>query len=141
MRKIGLDIGAKSCGIALSDPLNITAQGQENFRFETHDWQTLIHHLKTLTYWSEVDEIIVGYPLLPSGDKSQTTLMIEDFVSLLTKAVKQKIIYEKEFGTTKRAHEVMIEAGLSRKKRKKHKDKLAAVLILQNYLDRISYGK
>lgn len=136
MRKLGLDLGAKSCGIALSDPLNITAQGQENLHFSEKDWPFLINYLKKQSYWSEVDEIILGYPLLPSGDKSKTTLMIEEFKDFLSKEVNQKIIYIPEFGTTKKAHEVMIEAGLTRKKRKQYKDKLAAVLILQDYLDR-----
>lgn len=136
MRKIGLDLGSRSCGIALSDPLGITAQGKENFKFEEKDWDTLLNHLLN-NYLKEVDTIILGYPLLPSGDKSKTTLMIEDFKERLEEVTDIKIILIEESYTTKRAHEVMIDAGLSRKKRKEHKDKLAAVLILQEYLQRI----
>lgn len=136
MRKIGLDLGSKSCGIALSDPLGITAQGKENFRFEEKDWETLWNHLNN-NYLKEVDTIVLGYPLLPSGDKSKTTLMIEEFKEYMEARTKLKIVLIEEAYTTKRAHEVMIEAGLSRKKRKDHKDKLASVLILQDYLQRI----
>lgn len=136
MRKIGLDLGSKSCGIALSDPLGITAQGKENYRFEEKDWETLVDHLED-NYLKECDTIVLGYPLYPSGDKSYTTLMIEEFKEYLESRVKLPIVLIEEFGTTKAAHEVMIEAGLTREKRKQHKDKLAAVLILQDYLNRI----
>lgn len=136
MRKIGLDVGSRSCGIALSDPLGITAQGKENYKFEEQDWDNLISHLKE-NYLKEVDTIVLGYPLLPSGDKSKTTLMIEEFKEKLEQEVKLPIVLIDEAYTTKRAHEVMIEAGVRREKRKMHKDKLAAVLILQDYLARI----
>lgn len=136
MRKIGLDVGSRSCGIALSDPLGITAQGKENYKFEEQDWDNLISHLKD-NYLKEVDTIVLGYPLLPSGDKSKTTLMIEEFKEKLEQEVKLPIVLIDEAYTTKRAHEVMIEAGVRREKRKMHKDKLAAVLILQDYLARI----
>lgn len=136
MRKLGLDVGSKSCGIAVSDLLGITAQGKENYRFEECDWETLVNHLE-VNYLKDVDTIVVGLPLLPSGDKSKTTLMIEEFKEYLEKRVKLPIVFIEEFGTTQAAHDVMIEAGLSRKKRKEHKDKLAAVLILQDYLARI----
>lgn len=134
MRKIGLDIGSKSCGIALSDPLNITAQGKENFRFEEHDWDTLIKHLKTYFDKYEIDKIIIGYPTLPSGDKSQTTLMIEEVEKILEENFDQPVIRIREDKTTKQAHEVMIKSGLSRKKRKDYKDQIAAQLILMDYL-------
>lgn len=134
MRKLGLDVGLKSCGIAVSDLLGITAQGKENFKFEEADWETLINHLQT--YLKDVDTIVIGYPLLPSGDKSQTTLMIEEFKEILASKVNIPIVFVEEFGTTKKAHEVMIDAGLTREKRKLYKDKIAAVLILQDYLNR-----
>ena len=136
MRKLGLDVGSRSCGIAVSDLLGITAQGKENYRFEEQDWDTLINHLKD-NYLKDVDVVVIGYPTLPSGDKSKTTLMIEEFKELLEEQIDQQIVFIDESYTTKMAHEVMIEAGLSRKKRKLHKDKLAAVLILQEYLRRI----
>ena len=135
MKILGLDVGSKSCGIALSDALMISAQGKENFCFELKNWNVLISHLEN-NYLKDVKKIVVGFPLLSSGDKSKTTHMIEEFVKELKKRVKIEIQFVEEFGTTKRAHEIMISANVSRKKRKKNKDKLAAVLILQDYLDR-----
>lgn len=136
-RKIGLDIGTKSCGIALSDPLGITAQGKENFMFEEHNWEALLSHLETYFEEYQIDKIIIGYPTYPSGDKSKTTLMIEEVAELIKNKFKLEIIFIDENHTTTRAHEVMISAGLTREKRKLHKDKLAAQLILEDYLSRL----
>lgn len=134
MRKLGLDVGSKSCGIAISDILNITAQGKENFFFEEKDWKTLIEHIKGYLEEFEIDVIVVGYPTYPSGDKSATTLFIEDFIELLEKEVSQKIIKIDENGTTKRAHAIMLKGNLRRDKRKGLKDMIAAQLILEDYL-------
>lgn len=135
MRKMGLDLGAKSCGVALSDMLNVTAQGVANLTFEKHNWVSTWKQLEQ--YLENVDLIVLGYPLFPSGDKSSTTYMVEDFEAFLKTVTNLTIVRQNERYTTKRAHEIMIEAGLTRKKRKKFKDKLAAVLILQDYLDRV----
>ncbi len=137
MRKIGLDVGIKSCGFALSDPLNITAQGKENFAFPNGQWPILISRVKDYLEEFEIDVIVIGYPTYPSGDKSKTTLFIEDFKELLEKEVTQQIIFINENGTTKRAQEVLINAGLTREKRKKYKDQIAAQLILEDYLARL----
>lgn len=136
-RKIGLDIGSKSCGIALSDPLGITAQGKENFMFKEHDWDALLSHLKTYFEEYQIDKIIIGYPTYPSGDKSKTTLMIEEVAELIKNKFKLEVIFNDENHTTTKAHEVMISAGMTREKRKLHKDKLAAQLILEDYLSRL----
>ena len=134
MRKLGLDVGSKSCGIAISDLLNITAQGKENYFFPEKEWTTLIKHIKTYLDEYEIDVIVVGYPTYPSGDKSATTLFIEEFIELLEKEVSQRIIKIDENGTTKRAHEIMLKGNLRRDKRKGLKDMIAAQLILEDYL-------
>ncbi|MCP4337224.1 MAG: Holliday junction resolvase RuvX [Mycoplasma sp.] len=136
-RKIGLDLGSKSLGIALSDELNITAQGKENFKFAERDWKSAIKKLKEYFETYEIDTIILGYVTYYSGDKSETTYMIEEFKEILDKEFNVPIIYIDEANTTKRAHEIMIKANISREKRKLHKDKLAAQLILEDYLSRI----
>lgn len=137
MRKIGLDIGSKSCGIALSDPLNITAQGKENMRFDLKDWDTMLNHLDTYFEKYEIDTIIIGYPTYPSGDKSETTYMIEKVEKLLKERYIQPVIRIPEDMTTKRAHETLMASGMKRKKRKNYKDQLAAQFILTDYLARI----
>lgn len=137
MRKIGLDIGSRSCGIALSDPLNITAQGKENLRFEEKDWDAMFIGIDKYINEYEIDTIVIGYPTFPSGDKSQTTYMIEEVEQLIKKRYSQPIVRIPEDMTTKRAHETLIKAGLTREKRKLLKDQLAAQFILTDYLARI----
>ncbi len=137
MRVLGLDVGSKSCGFALSDELNITAQGKENFRFEECDWNTLLSKIDEYQSKFQIDTIVVGYPTYPSGDKSSTTHMIDEFLVLLKESTSTKVITIDENGTTKRANEVMIKAGLTREKRKLFKDQIAAQLILEDYLARL----
>lgn len=134
MRILALDVGSKSIGFAISDELEITAQPLENFMFPEKDWDLAIDRVLHWTKTHEVKLIIVGLPTLPSGDESPTTKMIKDFVSLLKAKTNIEIIFSDENMTTKKANNIMIEAGLTRKKRKMHKDKLAAVIILQEYL-------
>ncbi len=137
MRKIGLDIGSKSCGIAISDPLNITAQGKENLKFEIHDWKILLNRLDFYFNEYHIDTIVIGYPTYPSGDKSETTYMVEEVEKLLLSRYSLPIIRINESMTTKRAHETLISSGMSRKKRKQFKDQLAAQFILTDYLSRL----
>ena len=134
MRILALDVGEKSCGIAWSDKKQILAHGKATFYFQPHDWNSLIEHLKQ-TYLYDVKLIIIGLPLLPSGSKSQTTHMVEKFRSILAQKINIPIRYVEESYTTKKAHKVLIGAGFSRQKRKKHLDKMAAIFILQKYLD------
>ena len=134
MRKLGLDIGAKSCGFALTDELGITAQGKENFRFNEWDWNALIVKIKEYLKQYEIDVIVVGYPTYPSGDKSETTYMIEEVIEIIKENIDLPIALVDENGTTKRANEIMIQAGLTREKRKLFKDQIAAQLILEDYL-------
>ena len=137
MRKIGLDIGEKSCGIALSDEMNIIASGMENYIFETHNWTMLLDKVAEYIDKYEIDVIVIGYPTLPSGDKSTTTLMIEDVETLLKERFKQPVIRIDENMSTKRAQETLKSAGLNNKKRKALKDQLAAQFILTDYLNMI----
>ncbi|MCK5807059.1 MAG: Holliday junction resolvase RuvX [Mycoplasmataceae bacterium] len=137
MRKIGLDIGEKSCGIALSDEMNIIASGMENYIFETHKWSMLLDKVAQYIDKYEIDVIVIGYPTLPSGDKSTTTLMIEGVETLLKERFKQPVIRIDENMSTKRAQETLKSAGLNNKKRKALKDQLAAQFILTDYLNMI----
>ena len=134
MRILGLDLGIKTCGIALTDELQITAQPKENFRFEEKDFNSLLKHLKSYIDKGDIEKVVLGRPTLPSGDPSKTTLMIEDFAILFKEEFNIPIVFWDENGSTNKANEIMISAGLTRKKRKEHKDVLAAVVILQDYL-------
>lgn len=134
MRKIGLDIGLKSCGVALSDPLNIIAQGKENIKFKAKDWKSMFNKLDKYFEKYQIDTIVIGYPKLASGEKSKTTLMIEEVEVLLKKRYLLPIKRIEEYFSTKKAHEILIKSGMSRKKRKNFKDQIAAQILLNDYL-------
>ncbi|HCW05216.1 MAG TPA: Holliday junction resolvase RuvX [Clostridium sp.] len=136
MRILGLDIGEKTIGVAVSDPLGFTAQGVCTIRRKglNKDLEEIKKHV--LEYKCEL--IVVGLPknmngsIGPSGEKVlKLSEKIETFVGVKVDTWDERL-------TTVAAHRVMLEADLSRNKRKKIVDKLAAMYILQGYLDRMS---
>ncbi|MGZ9413479.1 Holliday junction resolvase RuvX [Mycoplasma sp. 480] len=136
-RKLALDLGTKTCGFAISDPFNILATGLENFRFEENDFDKVVKRISEYLNEYEIDTFVLGYPLKMTGNKSERTIMVENFKVILEKTFLLPVILIDERETTKKAEEIMISAGISRKKRKKSKDKLAAQLILEDYLIRL----
>ncbi|UUM19644.1 MULTISPECIES: Holliday junction resolvase RuvX [unclassified Mycoplasma] len=134
MRKLGMDLGIKSCGFAITDENEIIASSLENFLMPEGDFDAVINRIKQYLLEYSIDGFILGYPLKISGQKSERTLMVEDFVQLLKQHFDIPIILINEQYSTKKAQEIMIAAGLTRQKRKNHKDKLAAQIILDDYL-------
>ena len=136
MRKMGLDFGSKTVGVAISDPLLITAQGIEIVRRKYEDKlrQTLAR-IEELIVAYEVDEIILGYPKNMNdslGERAENTLAFQDMLERRTGLTVQ--LWDERL-TTVAADKAMIEAGIRRENRKEHVDKIAAVFILQGYLD------
>jgi len=136
MRKMGLDFGAKTVGVAISDPLLITAQGIEIVHRKSEDKlrQTLAR-IEELIVSYEVDEIVLGYPKNMNdteGERVQKTL---EFKEKLERRTGLSVQLWDERLTTVAADKAMIEAGIRREKRKEHVDRIAAVFILQGYLD------
>ena len=139
MRLIGLDVGSKTVGVAVSDALLLTAQGVEIVRREREDKhrQTLAR-LEALIKEYEVEKIVLGYPIHMNdteGVRCEKTLV---FKELLEKRTGLEVILWDERLTTVAADEWMDEVGIKKREdRKKYVDMLAAVLILQEYLDAI----
>ena len=136
MRKMGLDFGSKTVGVAISDPLLITAQGIEIVRRKYEDKlrQTLAR-IEELIVAYEVDEIILGYPKKMNdslGERAEKTLAFQEMLERRTGLTVQ--LWDERL-TTVAADKAMIEAGIRRENRKEHVDKIAAVFILQGYLD------
>ena len=138
-RKIALDVGDKTVGIALSDPLGITAQGlmtleRVGIRKDTGKILDLIREY-------DCDTVVVGLPKNLNGSDSIQTEKVYEFKTLLENKLRSngladiKVVWQDERFTTVIAERVLIEADLSRKKRKTVIDKQAAVIILQSYLD------
>ncbi|MBQ2115699.1 MAG: Holliday junction resolvase RuvX [Lachnospiraceae bacterium] len=136
MRKMGLDFGSKTVGVAISDPLLITAQGIEIVRRKSENKlrQTLAR-IEELIVEYEVDEIVLGFPKNMNdtmGERVEKTL---EFKEMLERRTGLTVNLWDERLTTVAADKAMIEAGIRREDRKEHVDKIAAVFILQGYLD------
>ena len=139
MRKIGLDVGDKTVGIAVSDPLGFTAQGimtleRVGIRKDTGKIIDLIREY-------ECDTVVIGLPRRLDGSDSPQTEKVYEFRTMLENKLRSSgmqnisLEWQDERLTTVMAEKVLIEADVSRAKRKKVIDKQAAVLILQSYLD------
>ncbi|MBU1147901.1 MAG: Holliday junction resolvase RuvX [Candidatus Omnitrophica bacterium] len=133
MRILALDVGEKRIGVALSGALNLIAQGLETIK-RTSDKETLAK-IKELIKQYDVGKIIVGMPLNMDGSKGPSALSMEDFISLMKKDIEVSVETVDERLTTAQGERMLLEADVSRKKRKHSIDKIAAQLILQTYLD------
>ncbi|MBU4312082.1 MAG: Holliday junction resolvase RuvX [Candidatus Omnitrophica bacterium] len=131
MRRIlGLDVGEKRIGVAVSDALGITAQG-----LETIKQKDALAEIKSLIKQYDVEKIIIGMPLNMNGSKGERARFTDDFLVLLKKETDIETLTVDERLTTAQGERILLEADLSRKKRKRSIDKIAAQLILQTYLD------
>ena len=136
MRVIGLDFGSKTVGVAISDPLMITAQGIEIIRRkEENKLRKTLARIEALIEEYQVEEIVLGYPKTMNDTLGERVEKTEEFKEMLERRTGLKVICWDERLTTVAADKAMIEAGLRREERKEQIDKLAAVLILQGYLD------
>jgi len=133
MRIMGLDFGTKRIGIAVSDELFITAQGMDSLY--SKDPKTDIEAISKLVQDNSVEEIVVGLPLNMNGSQSTKTKEVIEFVDRLSKAVTVPVKTWDERLTSMQAERVLLEADMSRAKRRKLSDKVAAQIILQSYLD------
>lgn len=134
MRILGLDVGSRTIGVACSDALLITAQGVETIRRESKAKD--FARLQELVQEKEVHRIVVGKPRHMNGDNSVNIDKIEHFVEELRKVMPDMdFVFWDERLTTVMAHKELIAANVRRDKRKQVVDKMAAVFILQNYLD------
>ena len=139
MRILGLDIGQKTIGVAISDPLGFTAQGITTIRRKKKEED--INEIINLCKEYAVETIVVGLPKNMNGSIGFAGEKIMEFTELLKDSVECKIELWDERLTTVAAHRAMLEADLSRGKRKKIVDKIAATYILQGYIDRLSNMK
>lgn len=135
MRIMGLDVGSKTVGVAISDELGWTAQGLETIYINEKEKRFGFERIGKIIKEYEVDKIVVGLPKNMNGTIGPRGEASEYFASQLEKLFGLPVILWDERLTTMAAERVLLEADLSRKKRKKVIDKMAAVMILQGYLD------
>ena len=136
MRIMGLDFGSKTVGVAISDPLLITAQGVEIIRRKDENkLRQACARIEELIVANEVQEIVLGYPKNMNdtlGERVEKTLAFQE---MLERRTGLPVHLWDERLTTVAADRAMMEAGIRREERKEHVDKIAAVFILQGYLD------
>jgi putative Holliday junction resolvase len=136
LRILGLDYGEKRIGVAVCDELGLTAQGLPTIIRKTrkHDWEILGNLVKNY----QVEKIVIGYPVRLDGSEGIQCEKVNRFAALLEKTFALPVIKWQETLSTKEAEEILINSGVRWKKRKEKVDKLAACLILQNYLNFVS---
>lgn len=136
MRIMGLDFGSKTVGVAVSDPLYITAQGVEIIRREQENkLRKTLARIEELVKAYEVEEIVLGLPKNMNnsiGERAEKTL---EFKAMLERRIGLNVVMWDERLTTVAADKTMMEVGVRRENRKKYVDQIAATFILQGYLD------
>ena len=133
MRILGIDFGEKRIGLAISDPLGITAQGIDTLlRAQKSQWQESL--LKLCEEYG-VKEVVIGLPVNMNGSLGPKAKEVMDLVPELGKVLQVAVKTWDERLSSRQGGRLMIEEGLSRKKQKRHSDRLAATLLLQNYLE------
>ena len=138
MRILGLDYGTKTVGVAMSDPLLLTAQGIEIIRRDHENkLRKTYARIEELIKEYDVEKIVLGYPRNMDDSEGERCVRTREFMEGLVRRTWLPVILWDERLTTFAADQIMIEAGLTRQERKKHVDKIAAVIILQDYMESI----
>lgn len=136
MRIMGLDFGSKTVGVAISDPLLITAQGIEIIRRkEENKLRQTLARIEELIVEYEVEEIVLGLPKNMNATEGVRVELTNEFKEKLERRTGLPVTMWDERLTTVAADKAMMEAGIRREKRKDYVDMIAATLILQGYLD------
>jgi putative Holliday junction resolvase len=133
MRIMGLDVGTHTIGIAISDELGLTAQGLKTLKRKSTEDD--LREIAAIIRQFEVNEIVVGLPKNMNGTLGKQAENVLRWIEVLKDQTQLAVVTWDERLSTVGANKVLLEADLSRRKRKKVIDKLAAVLILQGYLD------
>ena len=142
MRVLGLDYGSKTVGVAVSDPLGLTAQGVETvWRKQENKLRRTLARIEEIISEYQVTEIVLGYPKNMNntvGERAEKSL---EFKEMLEKRTGLPVVMWDERLTTVAADRTMMEAGVRRENRKEYVDMLAAQFILQGYLDSLAFKK
>lgn len=135
MRVMGLDVGSKTVGVAISDELGWTAQGLETLKINEEKNSFGFEELERIIREYQVEQVVVGFPKNMNGTVGPRGEASRKYAKELEERFGVTTILWDERMTTMAAERVLLEADVSRKKRKKVIDKMAAVMILQGYLD------
>ena len=137
MRCLGLDLGSKTLGLSISDLTNCIASVYTTLRFQDEDYKSLIEPLREIILKEGIDTLVLGLPKNMNNTLGTRAMITLEFKELLEKEFGLKVVMEDERLTSVISNNVLIKADMSRNKRKKKVDGMAAVIILQGYLDRL----
>ena len=142
MRLMGLDYGSKTVGVAVSDPLGLTAQGVETvWRKQENKLRQTMARIEELISEYQVERIVLGYPKNMNNTVGERAVKALEFKEKLEKRTGLPVVMWDERLTTAEAERTLMETGVRRENRKQFLDQMAAVLILQGYLDRMNMNK
>ena len=140
MRILGLDYGSKTVGVAVSDPLGFTAQGLETiWRKQENKLRQTLARIEELVSEYQVETIVVGYPKNMNNTLGERAEKALEFKEMLERRTGLPVVMWDERLTTVEANRTLMEANVRRENRKQYLDELAAVFILQGYLDSLSF--
>jgi putative Holliday junction resolvase len=133
-RLLGIDVGTRRVGVAVSDPTGTIAQSLTVF--PRRSWEQIIRAVAAVTREYRVDAVVVGLPVRLTGEEGEAAAAARKFAERLRAAVEAPVLLEDERLSTAEAERVMLEADVRRAKRRARRDAVAAALILQRHLDR-----
>lgn len=136
MRYLGIDLGSKTIGLAMSDTTFTIATSYKTIFFKDEDYESTIDEVKRVVDEYQISKIILGLPKNMNNTIGMRALITEEYKKLLEEKLDIPIIMYDERLTSVISNSVLIEANMSRKKRKKKVDSIAAQIILQDYLNK-----
>ena len=137
MRYLGLDLGSKTLGIAISDTTKTIASTLKTLYFKDENYESLIEPLREIILDNDIEKIVLGLPKNMDSSLGMRANITLEFKKILENAFNIEVIMEDERLTSVISNNILIEADMSRKKRKKKVDGIAAQIILQSYLDKM----
>lgn len=140
MRCLGLDLGSKTLGIAISDRTNCIASVYTTIFFKDENYSSLIEPLKEIIDKEEIDTLVLGLPKNMNNSLGTRAMITLEFKEMLESSFSIPVVMEDERLTSVISNNILISANVSRNKRKKKVDGMAAEIILQGYLDRTRKG-
>lgn len=138
MRILGLDLGTKTLGVAISDEMGWTAQGIETIKIDEAGGDFGLSRLSEIVSQYGTDKIVLGFPKNMNGTVGPRGEASQSFAKVLENTYNVSVVLWDERLSTMAAEKMLISADVSRQKRKKVIDKMAAVMILQGYLDSLN---
>ena len=137
MRCLGLDLGSKTLGIAISDRTNFIASVYKTLFFKDEDYNSLIEPLREIVLNEDIGVIVLGLPKNMNNSLGPRAMITLEFKEILEKELGIEVVMEDERLTSVISNNILISANISRNKRKKKVDGMAAEIILQSYLDKM----